>query len=112
MFEGNIKKATECAENTLRYSNSTIEKISALEKLSKVFAISGNYQESLKMLLELLKYNKKATYYYNLALLCTDLNDYDNSVVYIRKALELEPTNEDYKNILKDIEAKLSTKQG
>lgn len=112
LFEGNIKKATECAENTLRYSNSTIEKISALEKLSKVFAISGNYQESLKMLLELLKYNKKATYYYNLALLCTDLNDYDNSVVYIRKALELEPTNEDYKNILKDIEAKLSTKQG
>ncbi|MBR3628233.1 MAG: hypothetical protein IKN42_05245 [Elusimicrobia bacterium] len=110
LFENNIKDSLECAEKAVFYSSSIIDKIPALENLSKIYAISGNYKDSMQILFDLLEYNKKANYYFNISLLFEDLNDYDNSIVYIRKALKIEPDNKDYLNQLKNIESKLLTK--
>lgn len=111
LSEMDINNAVECAEKAVFFSYSNIiDKIPALENLSKIYAISSNYQKSLQILLDLLKYNKKANYYYNISLLYEDLNDYTNSIIYIRKALEIEPNNEDYVNQLRNIETKTSTK--
>ena len=110
LVEGNIEKAIECAKNAINYSNSVINKINTMERLAQLYAISGNYQDSLQILFDLIKYSKKANYYYNIGLLYKDLNDLEKSVIYVRKASEIEPGNEDYINLLKDIESNLSTK--
>jgi len=110
LFEKDYTNAIECLKKMLTYSNSRSigDKIFALERLAKVYAISGNYNDSLQTLLELIKYNKNSNYYFNISLLYEDLNDYDNSIFYIRKALEIEPDNKDYIKQLENIESKLS----
>ena len=110
VFENDKADAVECYKKMLTYSRSAVDKIFALESLAKLYALSGKYNDSLQTLFELIKYNKKSNYYFNISLLYEDLNDYDNSVVYIRKALELEPNNKDYINQLKNIESKISAK--
>ena len=109
-FEKDIDKALECAEKAVYYSNSIGDKIYSLEKLAKIYAVSGKYYDSLQILLDLIKYNKKANYYYLISLLYEDLNDYDNSNIFIIEALKLEPNNTDYINQLKSISTKLSIK--
>ena len=110
LFENDMTNALECTKQAVHYSVSISDKIQALENLAMLYAASGQYNNSLQILFELIKYNKKSNYYYNISLLYEDLNDYDNSIIYIRKALEIEPNNEEYTNQLKNIETKISTK--
>lgn len=106
LFENDMNNALECAKQAAHYSPSISEKIQALENLAMLYAVSGQYNNSLQILFELIKYNKKSNYYYNISLLYEDLKDYINSTIYIKKALEIEPNNEDYVNQLKTLKQK------
>ena len=65
--------------------------------------------ETINIILDLLTHDKKNSNYYNiLSLLYEDLNDYNNSILYINKALEIEPNNEEYLNHLKKLREQIS----
>lgn len=111
LIEKDYSKATEYAKKALENARFIDDKTTALENLAKIYSVSGNFQEAINTISELLKYDKNNPVYYKLlSMLYEDLNDYDNSVIYIRKALEIEPANEECINQLKNIETKLSTK--
>ena len=113
LFETNYEKAIEFAKKAITNTqNQTIdEKIAILENLARVYSIVGNFQEAINILFELLNYDKNNPRYYKLlSMLYDDLNDYNNSIIYINKALEFEPNNEEYINQLKNVEAKISAK--
>lgn len=116
LMERDYTNAIEYAKKAVEYSNSSNnsidDKISSLENLVKIYAVSGNFQEAINILLiDLMNYDKnKLKYYQILSSLYEDLHDYDNSIIYIRKALDIEPNNEEYINQLKNIEDKVSAK--
>ena len=111
LFETNYEKAIEFAKKAITSTqNQTIdEKIAVLENLARIYSIAGNFQEAINILFELLNYDiNNPRYYKLLSMLYEDLNDYNNSILYINKALKFEPNNEEYKNQLKTIETKIS----
>ena len=67
--------------------------------LAKLYAITGKYQEAINILLKIEQDNlNNDTYYFFLSNLYEDTNDLDNAKIFIKKALELSPENNEYKN--------------
>lgn len=111
LLEQNFEKAIEYAKKATKYSNTIDEKIANFENLAKIYSISGQYNNAISILKDLLQYDdNNAEYYYLLSMLFEDLKDLNNSNIYINKAIKLKPYNENYINQLKNIESKLSTK--
>jgi tetratricopeptide (TPR) repeat protein len=114
LFEKNYLEAIEYAKKSIECTDKeTIDKkISSLENIARIYSVSNKFKEAVNVMFELLNYDKKNPRYYNiLSSLYEDLNDYNNSIIYIRKALELDPNNEDYIHKLEKFESILSAKQ-
>ena len=80
-----------------------------LKNLAKIYSVSNDFQQATNIISDLLTLDKANSNYYNLlSLLYEDLHDYKNSILYIKKALKIEPNNEEYLNQLKNIERKIS----
>jgi len=73
-----------------------------LSKLSRLYALNGNYELAKETLLKIK--NKTADNYYVLAMLYEDLKDKQKAVEAIQKATELEPDNQQYIDLLKKLE--------
>lgn len=97
-----IPKAVEYAQKAanLRENN-----IVSLENLAQLYAINREYRKAIDISLKLLKLNgeKKEYYYYNISLLYRDLEKNQQSLYYIKKALKINPDNNDYKKILEEL---------
>ncbi len=111
LIEKNYEKAIDYAKKSLELVDNSDDKTEGLKNLAKIYSVSNNFNEAINVVLELLNSDKNNSSYYNiLSLLYEDTKDYDNSIVNIRKALDLEPDNEEYKNQLKHLEEEILTK--
>lgn len=98
-----FKKSVDFAEKSLELSpyntNSFI-------MLSKIYAVRGEYQKAVDILLFLLKNDKRnLSYLENLALLYEDLNDNANAGKYAEIILKTNPDNAIAADVLKKIKA-------
>ena len=110
LIEKDSKNAIEYAKKALEFVDGIDNKIIGLENLAKIYSVSNDFQQAINIMLDLLNLDKTNSNYYNLlSLLYKDLNDYNNAILYINKALEIEPNNEEYLKHLKKFELKTST---
>lgn len=109
LIEKDSKSAIEYAKKALASVDGIDNKTDVLENLAKIYSVSNYFQQAINIILDLLTHDKKNSNYYNiLSLLYEDLNDYNNSILYINKALEIEPNNEEYLNHLKKLREQIS----
>ncbi len=105
-------------DNAIKYSKIALEKakvksidkeITALENLSRTYAVCQKYKESINILLQILKYNtNKSNIYYLLSMLYEDVNDLQNAIKYIEEALKIEPDKKEYKERLEILQKKFN----
>jgi len=96
--QGNFDKAliyTQKAYEIKPYKNNLL-------KLSRLYALTGNYEQAKDLLVKI--ENKTANNYYVLAMLYEDLNDKQKAVEVIKKAIELEPDNQEYIDLLNELD--------
>ena len=92
--QGNFEKALICGQKAYEiksYANNLL-------KLSRLYALVGKYEQAKDLLLK--TENKTANNYYILAMLYEDLKDKQKAVEAIKKAIELEPNNQEYQLLL------------
>ncbi|MGE4384300.1 MAG: glycosyltransferase family 39 protein [Endomicrobiaceae bacterium] len=97
-----IPKAVEYAKKA---ANLRENDIVSLENLAQLYAINREYRKAIDISFKLLKLNKekKEYYYYNISLLYRDLENNQQSLLYIKKALQINPGNYEYKKILEEL---------
>ena len=104
--ENDTENAIKHAQKAIELSPN-IDSIYLKENLSKVYAVTGKYDESLQILLNLLQYDKNNdNYCFIISMLYEDLGNYEMSYEYIKKALNICPEKEQYINQLNNIEQK------
>lgn len=81
-------------------------------RLGVIYLEKKNYKDAKDAFLETLKYQDKpvkmASRYYNYALVCKELQEYRNAAEALEKAIELDKKNKKYKQLLEEINQKLS----
>ena len=97
----NLQLAISVTENDLKYDEEVdflSELINDLKNSNKTLT-SGFVDESINELIKLSeKYNNNAIVFYRLGYAYTENEDYENGIINFRKAVELNPFKEDYKN--------------
>ncbi|MDD3052878.1 MAG: DUF3808 domain-containing protein [Endomicrobiaceae bacterium] len=101
-LKNDIKNAIEYAQKATDLKKYDIL---CLGNLAKFYTMNGEYKKSIDTSLRLLELDKenKGYYYYNISLLYKDLNDKQESLNYIKKAISASPYNKEYKKILEEL---------